>query len=831
MSDPRPADGPDEPGPADEADLAGLLVVDFSTQIAGPYCTKLLLDAGAEVIKVEPPGGGDPMRSWSATGADLGGRDGPLFTFLNAGKRSVVGTSTDDAVAALLDRADLVVEAHGLDGDAGERLDVAAVRAGRPWLVVLSVTPYGRTGPWAGRGASEFTLQAECGSIGIRGVPGGVPYQAGGRIAEWAAGAYGAVATLAAVTGARRHGRGEHVDLSILETANLVFSNFSDTTNRLMNGGPGDPELAFLVPSVETPSIEPTADGYVGFCTNARQQFNDFLVLIDRADLLADDEIGTVAGRSKRFAEWTAIVHGWCAGRTTAEIIEQASLLRIPVSDVGNGETVLVHEQLVARGVYGPDAERRCRRPRRPYLLDGAEPPPPRPAPALGSFGAGQGVVPPSRGDVPGRAAPAPAEAASGLPLEGVKVLDLTAWWAGPACAQVFATFGADVVHVESPSRADGMRMTGGAMARHFPSWWEASPHFLHANANKRGITLDLTAARGREVLEQLVAWCDVVIENFTPRAFDNFGFSWEWVGALNPKAVLVRMPAFGLTGPWRDRPGFAQNIEQLSGLAWVTGHADDQPRVPRGPCDPIAGVHAAVALFAALARRDRSGRGHHVEAPLCEVALNIAAEQVLEFSAFGRRMEREGNRSPLAAPQGLYPCADEGSPTARWLALSVGSDAQWRALVGAMGHPAWAVDPSLASLAGRRAAHDLVDAHLASWTEARPRAELVAELRQLGITASEVADPSRLVQTNPQLAHRKFFERPDHPVVGPVPLPSQPFRFDGVDRWLRRPAPTVGQHNRDVLGGILGLSPAELDRLEADGIIGTGLGGRSGST
>ncbi len=804
-------------------DLAGLRVLDFSTGIAGPYCTKLLTDAGADVVKVEPAGG-DPLRSWSATGGAVDSDGAALFSFLNAGKRSVSGASTDPGVGALVAEADVVVEAHGLAVDAGERLDVPSLRARHPSLVVVSITPYGTTGPWCDRAATEFTLQAECGSLGLRGVPGRPPHQAGGRIAEWAAGAFAAFAALAAVTGVRRRGKGTHVDLSVLEAANLVFANFSEPMNRLMNGGPEDPDHAFLTPTVETPSIEPSADGWVGFCTNARQQFNDFLVLIDRADLLADDDIGTVAGRGRRFAEWTATVHGWTSSRSTSEIIEQASLLRIPVSDVCSGETVTEHEQLVARRVYGPDATGRFLRPRRPYLVDGAEPPPPRRAPD-----------PPEPVAHPAGAVFAPRPAREtiaepgdpvALPFEGLTVLDVTAWWAGPAATHLLATLGAEVIHVESTERPDGMRMIGGPMAAHYRQWWDASPHFLAANTNKLGITLDLTHPTGIELLEGLLARSDVVVENFTPRVLDNFGLSWEWVKRVNPRAILVRMPAYGLTGPWRDRPGFAQNIEQLSGLAWVTGHLDDQPRVPRGPCDPVAGVHAAIALVVALARRHRSGHGHLVEVPLCDVALNIAAEQVVEFSAYGNRMERQGNRSPGVAPQGLYPCADTGTPTAGWLALSVATDAQWRALRMVMGEPRWATNPSLDTMVGRSLAHDRIDERLAAWTRPRHRAALVGQLQAAGVPAAEVADPARLIQRNPQFRHRTFFERPDHPVVGPMPLPALPFRMDGVDRWLRTAAPTLGRDNEDVLGGMLGLTAEDLGQLTAAAVIGTEFAG-----
>jgi len=277
--------------------LAGIRILDFSGQIAGPYCSKLFVDGGADVIKVESEQG-DSLRRWSATGAELGDEDSALFRFLNAGKQSLVGSTADAHVQALLAEADLVIEAHGLESDSAEALDVAGLRAAHPSLVVLSITPYGTRGPWVGRRASEFTLQAESGSIGMRGLMGHEPFQAGGRISEWGAGIFAAVAALPAVFHARETGRGEHIDLSIFETANLIYTNFSETMNRLMNGGAGDPEHAFLSPTVETPSIEPTADGYVGFCTNSRQQFSDFLLLIERSDLQEDEQLAQFAGAS-----------------------------------------------------------------------------------------------------------------------------------------------------------------------------------------------------------------------------------------------------------------------------------------------------------------------------------------------------------------------------------------------------------------------------------------------------------------------------------------------------------------------------------------------------
>lgn len=796
--------------------LSGIRVLDFSTQIAGAYATKLLADAGAEVIKIEPEGG-DPMRRWSATGADLGEEDSGLFRYLHAGKRSIIGSSRDAPVQALIAEADLVVEALGLANDTGERLDVAGLRERHPQLTILSITPWGRTGPWSKRPASEFTVQAESGSVGVRGLPGKEPFQAGGRIGEWLAGTFASVAALAAVRGARETRRGEHVDFSMLEVNHIAASNYSDLSFRLMTGGAEEAEPPpYPSQSVETPSIEPTRDGYVGFCTNTRQQFSDFLVLIGRADLQGDEELAQIPGRATRFEEWNEIVQAHTRTKTTAELIEMATLLRIPVAPICNGETVQQHEQLAARGVFVPDSRGQFMQPRRPYRVDDVDPPPPRPAPHLGQDGARARFesTPPPR--------PATRSSEPRLPLENLRILDMTAWWAGPSATHMLACLGAEVIHVESITRPDGMRMTGGMAAAHYPDWWEASQIFLAVNSNKKGITLDLNTERGYELIEQLVGECDAVVENFTPRVLEGFGLTWDRIHELNPRAIFVRMPAFGLSGPWRDNTGFAQTMEQLSGLAWLTGQPDDQPRIQRGPCDPLAGMHATLALLVALAERDATGRGHLVECTMVEGALNVAAEQLIEWTAHGNLMERQGNRSPLAAPQGLYACAGSQPGRECWLALSVVGDAQWRALRRLLGEPAWALDSRFDTLAGRRAGHDDIDSYLEAWAASADRSELVDQLLAAGIPAAPVADPRTISRTNPQLSARKFFERGAHPVVGSIPIPGQPFRYSSVESWLQTPAPTLGEHNREVLGGILGLSDAELEQLELEKIIGT---------
>jgi len=775
--------------------LRGIRVIDLGRGIAGAYCTKLLADAGADVVVVEPREG-HPLRRHAGHDA--------LFRFLHFSKRSVVTDPASPELASLIAGADLVVES----GAPGE-LDAASLCRREPGLVVLSISPFGRTGPWARRPATEFTIQAESGSIGGRGVPGREPFAAGGRISEWVGGTFAAVAALAAVRRARRSGAGEWIDFSLLETMAIASTNYLSALFQML-GAPAELHGP-IMPTVETPSIEPTADGYVGFCTNTRQQFSDFLLLIERPELRDDETWTQVGSRMARLEEWNRIVHAWTRRHTTAEIVERASLLRIPVAPVLDGDRVRRHEQLVARGVFRRAPGGGFEYPRPPYRIDGVSPPEARPAPGLGEH----------TGRIEARERRR-ASGAGGLerPLAGLRILDCTNWWAGPSATHMLASLGVEVIHVESTRRPDGMRMIGGMLAGRHERWWECSPFFVHANSNKKGVTLDLADARGRDLLERLVARCDALVENFTPRVFDGFGLTWDVVHQVNPSCIMVRMPAFGLDGPWRDHTGFAQTMEQLSGLAWLTGPRDDQPRIQRGPCDPLAGMHAAFALLVALEEREASGKGVHVECTMVEGALNAAAEQVIEFTASGRLLERDGNRSPDAAPQGLYACRGEAAGAVAWLALSVESDAQWSALRRLLGDPPWSADPALASHAGRQAAHDAIDAELRAFCAARDREALVEELVAAGIPAACVVDP-RAIHLHPQMRARGFFEKPVHPVVGEVALPSVPFRCTGVERWLQAPAPTLGQHNRDVLGGLLGLSEAEIDALAADGVIG----------
>jgi crotonobetainyl-CoA:carnitine CoA-transferase CaiB-like acyl-CoA transferase len=693
--------------------LAGVRVVDRSTGIAGPYCTRLLAMAGAEVHVEEPVP--DPLRTW---------RSGGLFAHLREAKRA-------DALAPA--DADVLVADHA---------DVAAVRAAHPHLVVVTVSPFGMDGPWAGRPATEFTLQAACGSTGSRGDPDGPPLAAGGRIGEWLTGTYAALATVAAL----RSGRGEHVDVAMLDCMAVAMVTFPSVFAELL----GWPPMVGTGRTVEVPSIEPTSDGWIVVTTNSATQFQDFLVQVGKPEWLEDDELRAVGPRFARRREFLAGVHEYTTKRTSAEVLADAGDFRIPAAPVLDGAAATGFDQFVERGVYSPSPQGSFRRPGPPFRIT------------------------PGAGGEPG--APHPA----GLPLDGVRVLDLTAWWAGPAMPHALACLGADVVKVESVARPDPMRFSTTRPG--VPDWYEWGPVFHAVNTGKRGITLDLRSPQGKELFERLARTADVVVENFTPRVLEQFGLGWARLHELNPRLVLVRMPAFGLDGPWRDRTGFAQTMESIAGMAWLTGFPDGPPVLPRGVCDPLGGMHAAFACLAALRHRDATGEGSLVESVMVEAALNVAVEQVIEHDLAGVTLQRQGNRSDVLDGQDVYPCAGVDA----WVAIAASADE--------------------------------LGPDIAAWCAARTPAEAAEELCARGFPAAAVI-PGREVARNPQLRHRGLFEVEHHPITGDREVPTMPFRFASVGAWLRRPSPTLGQHNDEVLAEVS--TAGELAELRAAGLVG----------
>ncbi len=304
-------------------------------------------------------------------------------------------------------------------------------------------------------------------------------------------------------------------------------------------------------------------------------------------------------------------------------------------------------------------------------------------------------------------------------------------------------------------------------------------------------------------------------MENYTPRVLAQFGLEWEALREAHPRLSLVRMPAFGLDGPWRDRPGFAQTMESLTGLAATTGWAGGSPVLVGGAGDPVAGLHASFATLVALVASRASGRGHLVEATMVEATLNAAAGPLIATQLTGSVQGRVGNRSTIgSAPQGVYPCAGQG-----WVAVEVEDDAQWQRLRGVLGDPDSVPAPALEDADGREHHHDELDRWLSRCFADAPADEVAERLVKVGVPAAAVIPPAQ-VADNPQIVHRGLFELEDHPVTGRHRVPGLPVLVAGVDSWVRRPSPTLGQHNDEVFAGI-GVGEDRRHELEGLGIIG----------
>ena len=771
--------------------------MEISDRIAGSYCGKLLVDAGADVRKIEPPQG-DWLRRFSASGAAIpDGTDSPLFCYLNAGKRSVTSSAAD--LHAELAGADIIVVTATRSQAAQLGIDPQQVLTEFPRAVVVTISDFGWTGPYADRAASEFTLQAWSGLTGFRGDPAGPPIAIGGDLGEYMGGVFAAFGALAVRRRVEHGGPGEHLDLSMLEAITLMQSG-EWLHSQLLQAPP-------VSRTIEVPSIEPAKDGYIGITMVTGQQWLDFAAMVDCAELTEIPQLSFQIGRWQYRDFIRERIRPWLAERTVDEVVELGQLFRLPIAALGNGATIRETAYAAQRGVFVENPAG-FHQPRTPWLMSQCKPASLRGAPVLGEA---DDTTPWPKREY--REPPSDPR----LPLKGIRIVDLTAFWAGPAATHLLAAFGADVVKVESIQRPDGIRYSGG-MRKDRDDWWEYGWVFHAMNTNKRSVTLDLGSDDGRRLFSELVADADVVIENFSPRVMDHFGLTADALLAINPRLVVARMPAFGLDGPWRDRVGFAPTMEQIAGLAWVTGLADGPPIPPRGACDPLAGVHAAFAVTAALCFTDRTGLGQLVELPMIETVLNVTAIQPMEAEVFGVTLSRRGNRGHGSAVQNLYRCAGDDD----WVAVTVRTDDQWQALVEVMGRPSWTDDDRFGTVTGRQARADEIDLQLQDWFGGQDLRRAVDDLAAVGIPVAPVVSPS-LVTENDQLNDRGFLETLEHPRTGPGRYPRPPFApLDGQRAWLMRPPPTLGEHNDEVLRGMCGLTDQELARLASAGVIGT---------
>jgi len=773
--------------------LDDIVVLELATGVAGPYCGRLLADLGAQVVKLEPAGG-DPARSE----LPLVGGESAFFAWLNAGKHSVVLPLEDPRLSTLLTQADIVL--HSERGADADRLEVA-IAAANERAVVLSLSPYGRNGPRADWQASSFTEYATSGFHYFGGDPVREPLALPGHQVSFHAGVHAAVAALAGLWEAREHGRGQRVEISHQEA---VLSDHAWLTTIWTHQG--------TVQQRKGSSFIPCADGFVYLFDLA--PYPNLFVLIERFDLLEDESWAQPLVWTERFSEVAAAFAEWAKTRTKQEIYHAAQELRIAITPVNTMADVAASEQLAARDWFGAiqAGGRELEAPGLPYKLSETALPGATAAPALGEHT--KTVL--AAGFVWANAAVAPVTAAgpaSGGPLSGLRLIEVTANWAGPIAGRHLADLGADVIKIELHTKP-ATRALIYVPADLWPDHYHRSGYFNKLNRNKRAICLNLATDEGRAILFKLVEKADGLLENNAARVMTQLGIGYDVLRAVNPGLVMCSMAGFGATGPERDYSAYGSNIETMSGLASVLGYGPGE-YFGTGSfyADPVTGNHGAVAVLAALHARRASGRGRWLDMSLFEAVLPFFAQEFLTYSVTGEAPEPIGNASRVHAPQGVYRCVGEDN----WLALTVRDERDFAALAREIGRPELATDPALASLEGRRGRSAEIDGAIGAWSASRTTVAAAEALQAVGVPAAPVMPNWQLVSDN-HLNDRGYFVPVRHAVAGTHPFPGFPWLFEATPAAISRAAPRFAEHNEEVFADLLGLGEAEIDALYAAG-------------
>ena len=413
--------------------------------------------------------------------------------------------------------------------------------------------------------------------------------------------------------------------------------------------------------------------------------------------------------------------------------------------------------------------------------------------------------------------------------LEGVRILDFSRIWAGPHCTKLLADMGAEVIKVESTRTWDPHRMIVGS--GNMPDGeqgddpWNRSGWFNTLHMSKYGITCEIRHPDGKAVLEELVSISDVVVENFRAGLMARRGFDYDSLRRISPDIIVLSMPAFGNTGPWRDFIQYGIGQEQLGGISSMNGYLDDDGPVKSGVNfgDPISGAHAAGAVLSALWRRRRTGSGAFIDVSQLESSVSVVGEHIVGYQMDGKDPQNRGNTDPVMAPHGAYPCRGHD----RWITIAIASDNEWARLCTAMNRPNLIHDDSFANILSRHRNQDALDAIIASWTIELDSPELSRILQDHGIAAAPVMTGEDIFN-DPHYQERGLLELVDHSSTGVYFLPGVAWKMSRTPGSVRWPAPRLGEHNQFVFKDILGLTDSDIAHLNAGGVIGTEPGARS---
>ena len=403
-------------------------------------------------------------------------------------------------------------------------------------------------------------------------------------------------------------------------------------------------------------------------------------------------------------------------------------------------------------------------------------------------------------------------------PLQGVKVVSCSTAQAGTVPWMLMADLGADVIKIEAIQYPDWWRGVDKRPAYVLEQQYEKTIRYCIMNRNKRGITLDLTRPQGLALAKRLLADADLVVDNYSVEVLPKMGLGYDVLSKLNPKLVMMSMSAFGAGSVYRDCRAYGSTLEQGSGVPSVVGDPLGPPVMSHTAFgDAVGGLNGCAAVLTALIHAKLTGKGQFIDLAQIECMMPFAAPWIIAQSIDGKEPVKYGNRHPDFVPHGCFPCAGSDN----WIVVALSSDAMWPKLANLLGRDDWAGDPKLKTSAGRREMESEIEAAISAWTAARDSEMAMAALQAAGVASGVARLPIELLQ-DPQLQARGFIQQVDRAFIGKHPQPSMPFRETDKPFAVRSAPPTLGEHNREILGGLLGLSDAEIGQLTRDGIIGT---------
>lgn len=789
--------------------MQGVRVLDLTGGGYG-FSSKLLLDLGAEVIKVEPPGG-DPFRHKGPYLDNLSLPDNSLsFWYSNGGKLSVILDLAvpDDcrSFKQLVTSSNLVIENYPSGCLDKLGLSFPDLEKINPAVSMVSISAFGRNGPYKNYKGSGITAAAAGGQMYVCGHAGGPPLQPFGDQSFYLASLFAAAGALLALHVCEKGGRGQHIDISSQECVaaaleHVLIQYFHDGVVPCRQGS-----LQWNFSS----DLFPCCDGQVLLTFNREW---DTLAELLKSEGMSQG-INKPAFRDEDYrqhhiTEIEEALASWSSQQDCHAIFELGQAMRFPWAMLNGMEDMMNNPQLVSRGYFIPArhplADREFPAPRPVINFDAAPAFTWRKAPACGEH---NGII--------NRILACPGQTGTKvdnketdkkLPLEGVRVLDFTWMLAGPYATRMLADFGAEVIKVQSRLTATGAENNGSG---YFAAW----------NRNKLGITLDLSRPDARELVMRLVEKSNVVTENFTPRVMSNWGLDYGKLRQVNPSLVMVSLSGFGHSGPWRDYAALGPTIQALSGLTSLTAYENgDKPSgIGLAYADHISGLYAVLAVLAALRRKRLNGEGAYIDISEFEAAASLVGPSMLDYALNGNVARPHGNRAPWqdAAPHGCYRCSGED----RWCVIAVSTDEEWRSLCAVMGRPEIAMQEKFSSLETRLLNHEELDVLIGKWTSRYNPVEVMGMLQQAGVPAAAVNDARDLAH-DLNLKERGFFVEMVHPELGRIKADASPVRLSRNPAAYRKAAPLLGEDNSYVFMDILGMTEAEFSDHVSRGVIG----------